>query len=70
MAVGVGVHEQRQRLVGLRIVHGGVVDATGQRPAHQHLGAVAHPVAHCLQASRWAPQFEQHAVHGGGQVWH
>ncbi|MNP46459.1 hypothetical protein D3C76_1404580 [compost metagenome] len=70
MAVGVGVHEQRQGALGFRLADSVMLDAAGQRPAHQHPRAVADPVADLLDAGRLAAEGGEHLVHRRSQVRH
>ncbi|MNN54882.1 hypothetical protein D3C81_1697230 [compost metagenome] len=68
MAVGVGVHEQRQRAFGIFLADGVVLDAAGQGTAHQNPRAVADPVADLLDAGRFTAEGDEHLVHGCREV--
>ncbi|MNG18921.1 hypothetical protein D3C84_1030310 [compost metagenome] len=66
--VGIGLHEQFKALFCFVVIDGGMIQATGQGPAHQHRGTIADPVAYSLKACGLTPHFEQHVIHRCGQV--
>ncbi|MCY1180596.1 hypothetical protein D9M73_210510 [compost metagenome] len=68
VVVGIGLQEQLQAFLCLVFIDVGMIQTTGQGPAHQHRGTITDPVAHRLQASGLAPHFEQHVIHRRCQV--
>ncbi|MNL25559.1 hypothetical protein D3C87_1470440 [compost metagenome] len=68
VAFAVSLHEDLQRLLSLGVVDHRMFDTTGQRPSHQHRGAIADPLTHRFDAGRLTPEFEQHVIHSRRKV--
>ncbi|MNT45700.1 hypothetical protein D3C72_1822970 [compost metagenome] len=70
VVIGIGLHEQFERLLGVGRVDMLVLQTAGQGAAHQHPRAIADPVAHPLDPGRRLAELEQALVHRRGQVRH